>query len=92
MYVYWYRFWVFNEFYNYESGVYKQQSAYFVGCHAVKIVGWGTDKETGEKYWTVANSWGDDWGEGGFFRIARGTNECGIEDEIVGGIPQLSQN
>jgi cathepsin X len=26
--------------------------------HIVSIVGWGTDSETGTKYWIVRNSWG----------------------------------
>ena len=58
-------------------------SSKFVGQHAVKIVGWG-QTQTGEKYWHVANSWGADWNGGGYFKIKRGTNECGIEDDVTG--------
>jgi len=51
--------------------------------HAVLLVGYGTDDETGEDYWIVKNSWGTRWGEDGFFRIRRGVDECGIESIAV---------
>lgn len=51
--------------------------------HVVLIVGYGTEKETGVPYWIVKNSWGTGWGEGGFFRIRRGTDECAIESIAV---------
>lgn len=49
--------------------------------HAVVAVGWG--EEHGHKYWIVKNTWGRQWGEKGYFRIRRGTDECGIESMAV---------
>ena len=56
----------------------------FMGKHAVRIVGYGTDPAAGA-YWQVANSWSTAWGDSGWFKIARGTNECGFESEVVAG-------
>jgi len=47
--------------------------------HAVVAVGWGVDKKTGTKFWKIKNTWGVRWGENGYFRIRRGSNECAIE-------------
>jgi hypothetical protein len=36
--------------------------------HAVVAVGFGKD-EQGREYWKIRNSWGADWGEGGYVRV-----------------------
>jgi len=78
-------FTVYADFLSYKSGVYKHVTGSEDGGHAIKILGWGV--ENGEDYWLVANSWNSDWGDKGFFKILRGSNECGIEGEIVAGLP-----
>lgn len=45
--------------------------------HSLVVVGWG--EEDGVKYWKIANSWGEDWGEDGFFRILRGVDDSSVE-------------
>lgn len=51
----------------------------------MQIIGFGV--EAGQKYWLVANSWNPHWGDKGFFKILRGVDECGIEDEADAGVP-----
>ena len=76
---------VYEDFENYVSGIYYHVTGALLGGHAVRFVGWG--EENGTKYWRVANSWNPFWGEDGYFRIRRGTNECGIEGGITGSSP-----
>ena len=42
-----------------------------------------------EKMNAIANSWNERWGEGGYFRLLRGSNECGIESSAATGMPKL---
>jgi cathepsin H len=44
--------------------------------HAVLAVGFNETAEV--PYYIVKNSWGDKWGEKGFFRIKKGVNMCGL--------------
>jgi len=80
-------FTVYADFPSYKSGVYQHVSGGQLGGHAIKILGWGVEDNT--KYWLVANSWNEDWGDKGFFKILRGEDECGIEDGACGGIPKV---
>ncbi|KAL4363975.1 hypothetical protein GQ457_04G035130 [Hibiscus cannabinus] len=77
---------VYEDFAHYKSGVYKHVTGEVLGGHSVKLIGWGTSDE-GEDYWLLANQWNRSWGDDGFFKIIRGVNECGIEDEVVAGLP-----
>jgi len=67
------------DFYAYKEGVFFQSST--IGQplnHAVLIVGYGYDESSGLGYWMVKNSWGTEWGDKGYIKIARGFNMCGI--------------
>jgi len=72
-----------SAWHSYESGV-------FNGCnqtnpdidHAVQLVGYGTDNKLGD-YWLVRNSWGPKWGEQGYIRIKRTSNEEGLCGEDI---------
>lgn len=86
---------VYEDFFVYKSGVYRHspvnsnKPSQFRkhGTHSVKITGWGEERGyNGErsKYWIAANSWGKNWGENGYFKIARGENECEIEAFVLG--------
>ncbi|KXZ49007.1 hypothetical protein GPECTOR_24g297 [Gonium pectorale] len=62
-----------DSFQAYSGGVYTGPP----GCgnsinHAVLVVGYDAES------WIVKNSWGRGWGEGGYIRIARGSNVCGL--------------
>jgi cathepsin B len=79
-------FTVYADFLTYKTGVYVRHSNQVLGGHAVKFLGWGVENNV--KYWLVANSWNVHWGDQGFFKIIRGVDECGIEDEVDFGTPK----
>lgn len=75
-------FTVYADFPTYKSGVYKHTTGSALGGHAVEMIGYGTDP-TGGDYWLVKNSWNEQWGDNGTFKIVRGSNECGIESSAA---------
>ncbi len=57
---------VYTDFFFYGSGVYSHTWGRYQGGHAVLIVGYDDPGQ----YFIVKNSWGTDWGESGYFKIA----------------------
>lgn len=87
---------VYEDFYQFDpkkDGVYvsNQNPNSIVGGHAVCIAGWGEyfDTKTSKMipFWWIKNSWGTSYGENGYFRMLRGSNHCGIEENVIGMMP-----
>lgn len=50
--------------------------------HTINVVGYG--ERDGVKFWKVRNSWGEYWGDNGFFYVERGRNILQIELSCLG--------
>ena len=62
----------------YSGGIYDEPSCCEVQNHAMLLVGYDTDSQTGKDYFIAQNSWGKLWGEKGFMRLAmRGDGDIG---------------
>lgn len=50
--------------------------------HAIVIVGWD-DEQGSSGVWIVRNSWGTNWGEGGYMRIEYGRSQIGYAANFI---------
>jgi cathepsin X len=47
--------------------------------HEISVVGFGYDASQQMDYWVIRNSWGEYWGDRGYFRLQMGVDQVGIE-------------
>lgn len=73
---------------DYTGGIFNDTTGSLDINHIISVVGWG--EEDGVPYWIVRNSWGRYWGESGFFRIVRGTNNLAIEEYCTWATPKMT--
>ncbi|CAI5454164.1 unnamed protein product [Caenorhabditis angaria] len=76
---------VIKSMFSYRSGIFNPSSqdcqTRSTGAHAMTIVGYGVERS--QPYWIVKNSWSKSWGEGGYMRLARGVNACGVAQYVA---------
>ena len=81
---------VYEDFYTFnpKNSIYEWDGeSKKISGHSIEIVGWG--EENGKKYWQIKNSWGTEWGINGYFKMIRGTNNCKIEQNCIGMLPDF---
>lgn len=65
----------------YSSGIYDEPNCVRTNLnHAVSCVGYGVEDNI--QYFIIRNCWGSAWGENGYIRMLRGTNQCGLSNKF----------
>ncbi|XP_061711446.1 procathepsin L-like [Cydia pomonella] len=69
------------DFRSYKGGIIKPNKCKGEKIYTpVLLVGYGEEK--GKKFWIIKHSWGENYGEGGYSRLLREGNSCGIFDYV----------
>jgi hypothetical protein len=78
-------FYVYQDFFSFpfaSGAIYTHNTSNNIaGGHAVAVVGY--DTKDGIDFWLIANSWGKNWGDNGYFRMKRGVNVCNMESMAI---------
>ena len=68
----------------------EEREAGAEGGHAIRVVGWGV--QDGKEYWLCANSWSEQWGDNGYFKLAMRDKDLKLEENFLCLYPDFHQD